>query len=131
MNAINDNNNRKEDIKKDDVEIDDVNHSNIGDEYKDLINNILKYRLKDRALSFTEFDNRKLGLTNIVNNCLEKKDIDVDDRLFTFEKSIKRLSVIDNRINGVIDNFKPKTETKYEDKKRIISILNAVKKFYS
>ena len=50
MNAINDNKNRKEDIKKDDVEIDDVNHSYIGDEYKDLINNILKYRLKDRAL---------------------------------------------------------------------------------
>ena len=131
MNAINDNNNRKEDIKKDDVEIDDVNHSCIGDEYKDLIKNILKYRLKDRALSFTEFDNRKLDLTNIVNNYLEKKDIDVDDRLFTFEKSIKRLSVIGNRINGVTDNFKPKTETKYEDKKRIISILNAVKKFYS
>ena len=131
MNAINDNNNRKEDIKKDDVEIDDVNHSYIDDEYKDLINNILKYRLKDRALSFTEFDNRKLDLTNIVNNYLEKKDIDVDDRLFTFEKPIKRLSVIGNRINGVTDNFKPKTETKYEDKKRIISILNAVKKFYS
>ena len=73
MNAINDNNNRKEDIKKDDVEIDDVNHSYIGDEYKDLINNILKSRLKDRALSFTEFDNRKLDLTNIVKNYLEKK----------------------------------------------------------
>ena len=34
MNAIN-NNNRKGDIKKKDVEIDDVDHSYTGDEYKD------------------------------------------------------------------------------------------------
>ena len=38
MNAIN--NNRKYNIKKQDVEMDDVEHGYIGDEYKDLIDNI-------------------------------------------------------------------------------------------
>ena len=39
------------------------------------------------------------------------------DRLFKFEKSIKNLSDVDNRIHSIIDNYKPKTETEYEDKK--------------
>ena len=38
------NDNRKDDIKKEDGEIDDVDHSYIGDEYKDLINNFLKIK---------------------------------------------------------------------------------------
>ena len=35
----------------------------------------------------------------------------------------------DNRIHRIIDNYKPKTETEYEDKKRVVSILNKVKNF--
>ena len=33
-------------------------------------------------ICLTEFDNWKLSLTNIVNNYLEKRGIDVDDTLF-------------------------------------------------
>ena len=39
MNAIN-NNNKKDDIKKEDGEIDDVHDSYFGDEYKHLFDNI-------------------------------------------------------------------------------------------
>ena len=72
MNA-NNNSNRKDDIKKEDDEIVDVNHSYISDEYKDLIENVFKSRLKDGDLHLTEFDNQKLVLTNIVNNYLKTK----------------------------------------------------------
>ena len=51
----------------------------------------------------------------------------MNNRLFNFEKSIKNLSDIDNKIHRITDNYKPKTETKYEDKKRIVNILNSVK----
>ena len=66
-----------------------VNHSYIGDEYKDLIDNNFKSRLRDGYFHLTEFDNRKLRQTNNVNNYLEKRDIDADDTLFNFEKFIK------------------------------------------
>ena len=36
---------------------------------------------------------------------------------------------VDNRMHRIIDNYKPKTETEYEDKKRVVSILNKVKNF--
>ena len=71
MNAII-NNNRKDDIKKENVEIDDVDHSCIGDGYKDLMGNILKPRLRGGDLHLIKFDNGKFTLTNIANNCLEK-----------------------------------------------------------
>ena len=48
-------------------------------------------------MRLTDFDNQKLGLTNIVKNLLEKKYINADDKLFNFEKSIKNLADIDKR----------------------------------
>ena len=50
-----------------------LGHSYIGDEYKDLIDNIFKSRLRDGDFCLTKIDNHKLALTNIVNNYLEKK----------------------------------------------------------
>ena len=37
------------------------------------LNNIFMSRLRDGDLYLTEFDNRKLDLTNTVNNYLQKK----------------------------------------------------------
>ena len=56
MNVININN-RKDDIKKKDAEIHDEGHGYIGDEYKELTDNIFKSRLRDGDLHLTEFDN--------------------------------------------------------------------------
>ena len=39
----------------------------------------------------------------------------MDDRLFNFKKSIKNLSDINKGIQMIIDNYKSKTETEYED----------------
>ena len=44
----------------------------------------------------------------------------MDDRLFNFYKSIKILSNINNRIRRIIDNHKPKTETKHVAKSIIL-----------
>ena len=63
------NNNRDDDIKKEDGKVDNADNSYIGDEYKNLFN---KSRLMDGDLRLTEFNNKKLGLKNIVNNYLEK-----------------------------------------------------------
>ena len=41
----------------------------------------------------------------------------MNDRLFIFEESIKKLSDIDNKTHRIIDNYKPNTATEYEDKK--------------
>ena len=94
---------RTDGIKKDDIEI-DVNYGCIGNEYNDLIDNIFKFRLKDGHLRFTEFDNRKPDLTNIGNNYLEKKVVHVDNKLFNFEKSIKNLPDVNNRIHRIIND---------------------------
>ena len=72
MNTIK-NNNRKDNIKKWNGETDDVDHRYIGDKYKDLIDNVFKSRLKDGDSRLTEFHNRKLALTNVANNYLEKR----------------------------------------------------------
>ena len=53
----------------------------------------------------------------------------MDNRLFNFEKSIKNLSDIDNRIHKIIDDYNPKAKTEYENKKRALSILDAVKNY--
>ena len=119
---------KKDDIKKENGEVDDVDHDYIGDEYKDLqrwIDDYLKSTLSDRDLHLTEFYSRKFTLIKIVNNYLEK-NIDVDDILFSFEKSIKNLSDVDSRIYRIIDYYKPTTETKYDDEK-VFSVFNAVK----
>ena len=42
--------------------------------------------------------------SQVVNSYLEKKDIDVDDRLFNFKKSIKILSDVDNILHTIMDN---------------------------
>ena len=62
MNAVN-NNKWKKGIKKEFVEKDDMEHSYLGDENKDLIGNICKSKLKyDEDLSLTGFDNGKFSL---------------------------------------------------------------------
>ena len=72
MNSIN--NNREGDIYTEDGEIiDNGDHIYIGDEYKDLIDNIFKSGLRNEDLHHTNFDNRKLGLANIISNYLEKR----------------------------------------------------------
>ena len=57
---------------------------------------------------------------------IEKNDIDVDDGLFNFGKYIKNLANIANKMN-IIDDYKPKTKTEYDDKKKVVSILNEIK----
>ena len=66
-----------------------VCHRDIGAEYKNLIGNTFIFALTDGDFYLTRFHNRQLGLTNIDNTCLKEKNIDVDDKLFNFEKSIK------------------------------------------
>ena len=51
----------------------------------------------------TNFD--QIGLKNIVNRYLKGKDIDVHDRLFNFNKSIKNVADIKNGIK-IIDKCK-------------------------
>ena len=48
-------NNREDDIKKENIKIDDVDHGYIGDEYKNSIDNISKSRLRDGDLRLIEF----------------------------------------------------------------------------
>ena len=100
------------------IKIDNLNHSYIGDEYKDLIDDIFKVRLRDGDMHLKVFDNKKRGLRNIVNNYLEKQDVDVDNRLFNFEKSIKNSSDVDNRIHRIIGDYNPQTKSEYEYKKK-------------
>ena len=69
----------------------------------------------DVGLHLTNFANLHLALTKIFNTYLEKDD--VDERLFKFEKSNKNLANIDDKVNFVIDDYKPKTKTKYANKK--------------
>lgn len=92
-----------------------MDHGYTGDEYKDLINNIFKFRLKDGDSSFTEFNIQKPGLKNNFNNHLEKHVIHVDDDCLISRNPLKIFN-IDNRTHSII-NHKSKTETKYEDKK--------------
>ena len=54
----------------------------------------------DDALNLTSFEDQQPDLTNIVSTYI-KKNIDVNDRLFKFEKSIKHLKDIDNKANGI------------------------------
>ena len=48
-------NNREDDIKKENIKIDDVDHGYIGDEYKNSIDNISKSRLRDGDFRLIEF----------------------------------------------------------------------------
>ena len=40
------NNNRKNYIKAEDIEIDNVDHAHVGEDYKNLIDNVFKFRLR-------------------------------------------------------------------------------------
>ena len=50
-----------------DGETNNVNYRYVGDKYKDLINNIFNYLLKEKYLLLTGIDHRIVGLKNIVN----------------------------------------------------------------
>ena len=52
-----------------------------------------------------------------------KRNTGVDNKIFNFEKSIKNLANIDEKINMIIDYYKPKTKTKYDDKKELLVFL--------
>ena len=97
------NNNRENDVKaevgvktEDGAIICNLHHKYIGDKYKSLNAIIFKYRIMDDALNLTSFEDQQPDLTNIVSTYI-KKNIDVNDRLFKFEKSIKHLKDIDNK----------------------------------
>ena len=54
----------------------------------------------------------------------------MNDRLFNFKKlskNFKKLSDVDNRIHRIIEDYNSPKNNQYEDKKRNLSILNAVK----
>ena len=67
-------------------------------------------------MHLTNVDNWQNNQANI-NTYLGGKNNDVDDRLANFEKSIKNLGNIDNKINKIMDDYKPKTEIEYDVKK--------------
>ena len=92
--------------------IDSVEDFYIGDEYKNLIGKILRYGLVDGDLHLTNFDNW-IGLSKIVNKYLGEKNIDVDNRLFNFEKFNKNLADVDNKVNVIIEKYKPQARIQY------------------
>ena len=63
--------------------IDNLHHRYISAEYKDLIKNIFKYRLKNKNLFHTNFDNR-IDLKYFVNRYLKKKNVHVFEDEFDF-----------------------------------------------
>ena len=74
------NNKREDRIKAEDgVETEDgeiignVHHRYFGDQYKNLIANIVKYELMDGDLHLTNFDNQNLALINTDNTYLAQK----------------------------------------------------------
>ena len=66
---------------KDDKIIDDVGYFYIVDEYKNLIYKILKFELINGDLHLTNCDNRKIGLSKIVNKNLVQKNINTNNSL--------------------------------------------------
>ena len=69
----------------------------------------------------TTFDNRS-SLKNIVDRYLKRKELNVYDRLFNFDKSFKNLADTDDRINMITVKYKPYKEIELKTKKRSISI---------
>ena len=63
-----DNKKKTNDIKKEDVELCNVNHILLVMNIK--IYDIFTFRIRDRHFHLTEFDNQKLGLTKTANNYL-------------------------------------------------------------
>ena len=46
---------------------------------------------------------------------------------FFFDRSIKNLADIKNKINMVVGNYEPKTKVELENKKSVISIFNEIR----
>ena len=75
----------------------------------------------DGDLHLINSDNKKFDSTEILDKYLREKNIDVGNRLFNFEKLIKNLTNIDDKIKMIRDNYKFKTEDKYDDKKELLA----------
>ena len=70
---------------------------------------------------------RRIGLKKDVNKYLKEKDIDVSQDQFDFKKLIKNLADIEYKINTIIENYKPKSNLKIEDNKRVFGIFNIIR----
>ena len=70
---------------------------------------------------------RRIGLKKDVNKYLKEKDIDVSQDQFDFKKLIKNLADIEYKINMIIENYKPKSNLKIEDNKRVFGIFNIIR----
>ena len=79
---------------------------------------IFTYGLNCKDLHLTNFDNR-IGLKNIGNTYLNKKDNNAYENLFVFDKSIENLIDIENKI--IIENYEPQTKARVEDKNRVLN----------
>ena len=114
-------NNRKDELKAADgvkVEVDEianVSYFYIGNKSNNLIDKIFKQGLIDRDQHLTNFDNRQLGFTNIIKNYLKEKNDGVDNKFFSFEKSIKNLENIHDKANIMSDYYKTMIKTDYEN----------------
>ena len=72
---------------------------------------IFIYGLNCKDLHLTNFDNR-IGLKNIGNTYLNKKDNNAYENLFLFDKSIENLIDIENKMIIEIMNLKQRQELK-------------------
>ena len=72
----------------------------IGDKNKNLINKIFTYELDEKDFHLTNFHNR-IDLKNIVNRYLKENDTDMSANNLSFNKCIKKLIDIDDKINMV------------------------------
>ena len=70
---------------------------------------------------------RRIGLKKDVNKYLKEKDIDVSQDQFDFKKLIKNLADIEYKINMIIENYKPKSNLKIENNKRVFGIFNIIR----
>ena len=66
------------------------------------------------------FDNQQLAFVNITKNYLEKKNNDVDNNFFNFEKSIKNLANIHNKANMMTDYYKTITRLIMKTKNELL-----------
>ena len=72
-------------------------------------------------LHLKKFDNQKVGWSKIDHKHIGEKNIDAHDGLFNFEKAMKNLANLDNKINMIINNYKPKTKTEYRNKEELLA----------
>ena len=77
-------------------------------------------------MHLTSIDSR-IGFKKDVNKYLKERDIDVSEDQFDFKKLIKNLADIEDKINIIIENYKPKSNVKIEDNKRVFSIFNIIR----